>query len=171
MAGVDGSITVNGYGSIYGIPEHAHKRIKFNPLNKFITHIGPDFGDDIWNKWRNGVMAENKVIYCPPDNIDRGILRIDTKTDVVTELDVDLHPKRGDENNAFHAMWKSCALALDGCIYFMPYDARHIMKLDPNNNDAMISIGDDVYYRRAFVGTVGGIDSVSMGYLVDPVAS
>ena len=114
-------------------------------------------------------MAENKVIYCPPDNIDRGILRIDTKTDVVTELDVDLHPKRGDENNAFHAMWKSCALALDGCIYFMPYDARHIMKLDPNNNDAMISIGDDVYYRGAFVGTFVGIDGISMGYLVDRV--
>ena len=41
-------------------------------------------------------------------------------------------------------MWVSCALALDGCIYFMPYDAHHIMKLDPNNGDAMSSVGDDL---------------------------
>ena len=111
-------------------------------------------------------MAKNGVIHCPPDNIDRGILRIDTKTDVVTELDVDLLPQRGDENNAFHAfnaMWKSCAVALDGCIYFMPYDARRIMKLDPNNNDAMTSVGDDVYYRGTFVGTVVGIDGCIYG--------
>ena len=37
------------------------------------------------------------------------------------------------------------ALALDGCIYFMPARAHHIMKLDPNNNDAiMSSLGDDL---------------------------
>ena len=45
----------------------------------------------------------------------------------------------------------------------MPYDARRIMKLDPNNNDAMTSVGDDVYYRGTFIGTIVGIDGCIYG--------
>ena len=37
LAGVD--------GSIYGIPFNARRVVKFNPVNKSITHIGPDFGE------------------------------------------------------------------------------------------------------------------------------
>ena len=70
-------------------------------------------------------------MYCPPiASRGRGILKIDTNTDNVTELDINLLLERGHNN-----MWKSCALALDGCIYFMPLHAFSIMKLDPNNND------------------------------------
>ena len=53
----------------------------------------------------------------------------------------------------------SCALALDGCIYFMPSNANQTMKLDPNNGDAMSSVGD--YLREGvwkYIGTVVGID-------------
>ena len=39
-------------------------------------------------------MTENGVIYCPPRDEDFGILKIDTKTDVVTELDANLLPER-----------------------------------------------------------------------------
>ena len=57
-------------------------------------------------------------------------------------------------------MWASGASALDGCIYVMPREARRIMKLDPNNNDAMSSVGDDLgygscKYSRAVVGIDG----------------
>ena len=41
----------------------------------------------------------------------------------------------------------------------MPYNVRHIMKLDPNNNDAISSVGDD--FRRdikKYAKTILGID-------------
>ena len=61
-------------------------------------------------------------------------------------------------------MWASCAAALDGCIYFMPCNAYHIMKLDPNNNDAMTSVGDDLGDGWGkYCGTVVGIDGCVYG--------
>ena len=144
-------------GSVYGISFGAGRVAKFNPVDKSMTRIGPDFGDDIY-KWRNGAMTDSGIIYCAPWEADHGILKIDTNTDTVTELDVNLLPERGDD------MWKSCAAALDGCIYFIPADARRIMKLDPNNNDAMTSVGDDLgigLYK--FIGTVVGIDGCVYG--------
>ena len=56
-------------------------------------------------------------------------------------------------------MWDSCAAALDGCIYFIPGDARRIMKLDPNNNDAISSVRDELgdgEYK--YNGTIVDID-------------
>ena len=54
--------------------------------------------------------------------------------------------------------------ALDGCIYFMPLHARHIMKLDPNNNDAMTSVGDHFGSGICkYWGTVVGIDGCVYG--------
>ena len=61
-------------------------------------------------------------------------------------------------------MWNSCATALDGCVYFIPYNARRIMKLDPNNDDAMSSVGDDLGDEEdKYIGTVVGIDGCVYG--------
>ena len=145
-------------GSLYGIPSKARRAVKFDPVDKSITEIGPDFGNDR-AKWSRGAMTVSGIIYCLPGNTrDLGILKIDTNTDNVTELDVNLLPEQG------YGLWTSCALALDGCIYFMPHNARRIMKLDPNNDDAMTSVGDDVGDRRwKYIGTVVGIDGCVYG--------
>ena len=104
-------------------------------------------------------MNDTGIIYCPPEGYRRGILKIDTNTDDVTELEVNLLPEEGDGD-----MWASCALAIDGCMYFMPALARRIMKLDPNNGDAMSSVGDDLGGKRdKFGGTVVGIDGCLYG--------
>ena len=145
-------------GSLYGIPLSARRVVKFNPVDTSITHIGPDFGPG-WFKWMRGAMTENGVIYCPAIDSNRnGILKIDTNTDTVTELNVNLLPERGLDR------WMSCALALDGCIYFMPFNADRMMKLDPNNNDAMSSVGNDLGHRVCkYRGTVVGIDGCVYG--------
>ena len=88
--------------------------IKFDPVDNSITHIGPDFGSGY--KWYRGTMANIGVIYSPPWDEDCGILKIDTNTDTVTELDANLLPEQGGA-----CMCISCAAALDGCIYFVPY--------------------------------------------------
>ena len=38
-------------GSIYGIPSHAGRVLKFNPVDITITEIGPDFGYYGFVKW------------------------------------------------------------------------------------------------------------------------
>merc|ERR1719457_390649 len=49
-------------------------------------------------------------------------------------------------------------------MYFMPACANRIMKLDPNNNDAMSSVGDDLGDERwKYRGTVVGIDGCVYG--------
>ena len=144
-------------GSIYGIPATARRVVKFNLLDKSMIHIGPDLGDDRW-KWRRGAITDGGIIYCIPFYCFHGILKIDTNTDTVTELDRNLPPERGG------FMWNSCATALDGCVYFIPYNARRIMKLDPNNDDAMSSVGDDLGDEEdKYIGTVVGIDGCVYG--------
>ena len=145
-------------GSIYGIPALARRVLKFNSVDKSMTYIGPDFGGGMGSKWKQGAMTDSGIIYCAPWEADRGILKIDTNTDTVTELNVNLLPERGIE------MWDSCAAALDGCVYFMPNMARRIMKIDPNNNDAMTSVGDDLGNGEfKYSGTVVGIDGCVYG--------
>ena len=125
-------------------------------VNAISALVDNALGDDYW-KWRDGAMTDSGVIYCFPWDEGRGILKIDTNTDVVTELDVNF-PERGI------AMWRSCAAGLYGCIYCMPRDGRRIMKIDPNNNDAMTIVGDDLgsgYYK--YKGTVVGIDGCVYG--------
>jgi hypothetical protein len=46
-----------GDGFFYGIPFDARRVVKFNPLDKSFTEIGPDF--DGFDKWRCGVRASN----------------------------------------------------------------------------------------------------------------
>ena len=143
--------------SIYGIPSAAGRIVKFNLVSKSVTYIGPDFGTGY--KWSNGAITDSGIIYCVPYCTHRrGILKIDTNTDNVTELNANLLPEQGDD------MWISCAAALDGCIYFMPLSARRIMKLDPNNNDAMSSVGDDLGDKGwKYSGTVVEIDGCVYG--------
>ena len=145
---------VNGY--LYGIPFRARRVVKFNPLDNSMTPIGPDFGGE-W-KWLCGAMTDSGVIYCPPGDISHGVLKIDTNTDTVTVLDVNIFPEQDGW------MFASCALALDGCIYSMPLNARRIMKLDPNNGDEMSIVGDDLENKgNKYCGTVVGIDGCVYG--------
>ena len=93
------------------------------------------------------------IIYCPAyKSPDRGILKIDTNTDTVTELEANPLPEGW-------CNWRSCALAVDGSLYFMPCRANRIMKLDPSNNDAMSIVGDDFGNKvDEWHGIVVGID-------------
>ena len=56
--------------------------------------------------------------------------------ETVTLLDTEL-PETGD------GMWCSGALAHDGCIYCMPFNARRILKFNPEDESAA-SVGEDL---------------------------
>jgi hypothetical protein len=142
-------------GFFYGIPAHARRVVKFNPLDKSLTEIGPDFGDNE-GKWYCGVRDNTGNIYCTP-YLAFHILKIKTNDDTVETLDdVELpEPGRG--------LWQSGALATDDRIYFMPYDAHRIMRLNPDN-DTLSSVGDDLGGEGGkYSGTVVGNDDCLYG--------
>jgi hypothetical protein len=144
-----------GDGFLYGIPSDARRVVKFDPLNKSLTEIGPDLGEG-GDKWSCGVLANNSSIYCAPFGADH-ILKIDTIRGTVETLnDVEL-PETGD------ALWASGALAPDNSIYYMPFRARRIMRLNPDN-DSLSSVGDDLGREECkYRGTVVGNDDCVYG--------
>ena len=145
-------------GFFYGIPYYARRVVKFNPLDKSLTEIGPDFGE-AGCKWRcGGVLANNRCIYCAPYGyLARHILKIDTIQGTVETLDNVPLPQTG------RYMWASGALARDNHIYYMPAHASRIMRLNPDN-DSLSSVGDDLGVRGCkYSGTVVGNDDYVFG--------
>jgi hypothetical protein len=138
-------------GFFYGIPFCARRVVKFNPLDKSLTPIGPDLGSR-GNKWRCGVRDTRGNIYCAPAYADH-FLKIDTVRGAVEILAGVAMPETGE------CLWESGALAADNNIYYMPYNARRIMKLNPDN-DSLSSVGDDLG-EQGFKcrGTVVGSDN------------
>ena len=137
-------------GFFYGIPYNARRVVKFNPLDKSLTEIGPDLGDGR-HKWKCGVRANTGSIYCVPYCADR-ILKINTAQGTVEILDNVELPETGDG-----CLWASAgALAADNHIYYMPSHARRIMRLNPDN-DSLSSVGDDLGQGEGkYWGTVVG---------------
>ena len=142
-------------GFLYGIPSHARRVVKFNPLDKSLTEIGPDLGEGRY-KWLCGVRDNNGNIYCAPCNAEH-ILKINTKDGTVETLDNVELPETGGY------LWASGALATDNSIYYTPASARRIMKLNPDN-DSLSSVGDDLGRGRyKYGGTVVGNDDCVYG--------
>ena len=104
-----------GDGFLYGIPSDARRVVKFNPVDKSFTEIGPDLGHG-GDKWMCGVLANNNIIYCAPFCADH-ILKIDTIQGTVETLDDVRLPETG------YDLWMSGALAQDNSIYYMPASA------------------------------------------------
>jgi hypothetical protein len=140
-----------GDGFFYGIPFSARRVVKFNPLDKSLTEIGPDLGERAC-KWKCGVRANTGSIYCAPFRADH-ILKINTNDGTVETLDDVRLPE-----TTSRMLWMSGALAHDNHIYYMPYLARRIMKLNPDN-DTLSSVGDDLRSGMGkYSGTVVGKD-------------
>ena len=59
------SFVDGGDGFFYGIPFDARRVVKFDPLDKSLTEIGPDLVDRAC-KWECGVRANTGSIYCAP---------------------------------------------------------------------------------------------------------
>jgi hypothetical protein len=55
------SFVDGGNGFLYGIPSDARRVVKFDPLNKSLTEIGPDLGEG-GDKWSCGVLANTGSI-------------------------------------------------------------------------------------------------------------
>ena len=124
-----GSVAASN-GSIYCIRFSAHRVVKFDPVSKSMTHIEPNLVDAC--RWHKDAITDNAIIY----SVRRqGILKIDMDTDTGTVLDANFLPERG-----VCLRWTSCAAAIDGCIYCIPYCGHRKMKIYPNNNDARVSL-------------------------------
>ena len=131
-----------GNGILYGIPFNARRVLEFHLQDKSMREIGPDLGAG-GRKYRNGIRAENGSIYCIPYIGAIQFLKI---TPVEGGEDAMVRIMYNDEKcpRMKFMGWIAGALAKDGCIYYMPYNASRVLKLDPSNNDSLSLIGGEV---------------------------
>jgi hypothetical protein len=115
---------------LYGIPSDARRVVKFDPLDKSLTEIGPDFGEGIL-KWMCGVRVNTGSIYCAPfNNIyymplnARRILRLNPDNDSLSSVGGDLEGRRWWK-------YKETVVGNDDCVYGIPYAATRIVKYNP----------------------------------------
>jgi hypothetical protein len=151
---------------IYGILGNARRVVKFNPADKSLKEIGPEFGLR-GITWTCGILAGNGCIYCIPfESLSDKILKIDTVNGTVAAINVNL-PERGG------MCWCSGALVLDGCTYFMPYNARRILKFDPEE-ESTANVGERLgdqhdememnkYYEDMVLGNNGWLYGIPYG--------
>ena len=107
-------------------------------LVKSMKNIGPDLGNQ-WNKYFNGVKADNGSIYCLPTFRYNHFLKVTPKRGEDTEVLVlkDQQLPKGH--------WIRGSLANDGCIYYLPHIDGRVLKLDPNDNDSLSLVGNSIH--------------------------
>lgn len=173
--------SVNGLDgrTVYGIPGDDSRVIKFDLVKKSIGAVGPNrqSSNRRW-KWDGGVISTNGIIYCVSTDSSLGIMKIDTfNNDSITFINIDRlnipEDLRREGENRHWSKWAPGALALDGCIYFMPTLAGRILKIDPKN-DKVTLVGDELgeeftdeygtkWRKVMYSGTVAGNDGFLYG--------
>ena len=129
---------------LYRIPSPKNRRVvKFDTDLKTLTKIGPDLGLTPFNyyNWNRGILANDGCIYCLPIESDGRFLKIDTKTDDIEILHIQLPADETPRDDTY--LWTSGAIAADGNIYYMPCSAHRILKFDPRTRLAS-SVGPDL---------------------------
>lgn len=119
-------------GSIYGIPQNAHKVLKITPETGEATTIGPDLGAGGW-KFHGGVVAGNgSLIFGISCNADT-VLKIDTTTDSVTLIGSGIKSGRHRDDGKYKYL--GGGVAADGKVYFFPSDAERVLCVDPETDE------------------------------------
>ncbi len=128
-------------GFLYGVPtQRTSSRVgKFSIETKQILEIGPELSND---GWAPGVRGNNGKIYCPPGTGEK-ILVIDTNNEYesVKLLDKEILDD-----------YLSCAVAGDGNIYFMPYGASKILRLDIKD-ESLSLVGNELVDEKSHYGS------------------
>jgi len=177
-------------GKIYCIPGHAERVLCIDTKTDEVYNIGPTFNPYgntnnikgkngkrlILNgkfKWLRGITIGD-IIYGLPCHQDC-VLRIDTKTDEVSVIDIPyeeyfdnelLEEKQTEAYQERHTPWKYHGGAIspaDGCIYAIPQSAKKVLRIDPKT-DKVSFVGPDLPGRcKWYGGVVGKTDGAIYG--------
>ncbi|CAE8682552.1 unnamed protein product [Polarella glacialis] len=151
-----GGSVLGSDGSIYGIPRDAAKFLKYDPVLRQTTCVGPDLGAG-QAKWREGVCA-NGCIFAVPDCASQVLC-----FDPVALTAVPIGASWGDGPRK----WGGGALGKDGRIYFAPHHASRILRVDPQTKEVCL-VGEDLGSKLAkWSGCVLGEDGLIYGIPYD----
>ena len=152
-----GHFVDGGNGYLYGIPFYARRVLEMNIEDKSIKSIGPLLTEV---RYLNGIRANNGSIYCVPFGCDDDyFLKITPKEG--GDAEVKILTDRPLPDSGFK-WWREGVLAKDGCIYYLPLRADHVLKLDPSCGDSLSLVGDEFYFNH-FEGAVLGKDNCVYG--------
>lgn len=126
-------------GKLYMIPFHASRVLSMDTKTNQWKYIGDDLDNNNggkWSKWWSGVFcSENNKIICAPFNSD-DVLIINTNSDVTETIRLPL------ELCNQNWKYKSCVSDEKGNVFFFPYRASKMMKINVFTKD--ISVLHDV---------------------------
>ena len=150
---------VGADGKIYFIPGHAPRVLQLDPETDELRLVGPVLPGKF--KYLRGVPVGD-IIYGLPCHAD-SVLRIDTRSGVVTTLDIPyeaaLANADADEAAQQRAQeWKyhgGNVSPIDGCIYAVPQSATYVLKIDPRT-DTCTLVGPALPGRWKWYGGVIG---------------
>ena len=129
--GGDGALAENR--CIYFAPAFASRVLKHDTSTNISTLVGDDY-DYLTDKWYGGVYTNNSVYFVP--FCSNQVLKLDCNTDTTTKIGKEFIVQGiGDFK------YRGGVLGDDGCVYFPPYDAEQIIRVDPSNNDECTFIG------------------------------
>lgn len=111
-----------------GVPQNASSVLRIDPLSLRVSTLGslPEGG---W-KWHGGVVGADGAIYSLPAHACR-VLRIDPSDQTVRQIGGELRSGRHRPDGKYKYL--GGVLAKDGCIYGIPSDADHVLRIDPTN--------------------------------------
>ena len=154
-----GHFVDGGNGYLYGIPHYARQVLEMNIEDKSIKSIGPLLTNvQYWS----GIRADNGSIYCIPDGIETDyFLKITPKEEEGVDAEVKILADRPLPESGYN-WWREGVLAKDGCIYYLPFEASNVLKLDPSCGDSLSLVGDE-FESNLFEGAVLGENNCIYG--------
>ena len=137
--------------------------------------INPDLSTHGDGKWDGGVLGNDGCIYAIPCNASR-VLRIDPAAPggaAVELIGPDLSTIGPDLSTHGYGKWNGGVLGNDGCIYAIPRNASHVLRIDPAapGGAAVELIGPNLSTHRDFKWAGGVLGNDGCIYAIPDDAS
>ena len=126
-------IVVGIDGCLYGIPFSSKRIVKFNPIDQTTSFVGKEAQEKFM--CGNGVLGRDGYIYAA--NTFGHVLRIDTVNNSYDFVGGAVMTSHKDKR------WGEPVLGIDGCIYWPPHNATHVLKFNPETNETSL-VGDNL---------------------------
>ena len=110
-------------GCIYGMPSGATSVLRFDPRTCKLSSFGHLEDTRRGEKYCSGLLSPSgRYIFGIPGRASR-VLCIDTKLLTVQLI--------GEEYSIYKNKWRFGGIGGDGCVYCIPHEHRHVLRIDP----------------------------------------
>ena len=141
-------------GKLYAVPGASTSVLCFDPATGQLSTFG-DLPEGGWKHAGGGVLAPDGCIYAAPFIGTTHVLRIDPVERTATHIGDDV-------KQAGEAKWFTGAVGADGRLYFPPFVATRVLRIDPTTHTVEL-IGEELGGGKKWLGAFTGPDGCVYG--------